>query len=355
MIFDESVLGVYAVSLVEDPAIETMFMKFAKEGLIHPNCQCSIVNGEYILGKNPCEICLEKKANYDKGKTNLSSMLIKMANVEKRILVSPVLIPNQLIKRYNEKIGEFFVKIDEENILKVQQNFFKQGYQKNSTIEHNNKNIDGVFFFESWIIEDPNNDKANALGFKDLPKGTLMMSMKVENDSIWEDYIKTGKVKGFSIDSFFKLEENIKINNSKMEFNKEIIKDMVKDLLLELKMAEVGTNAEMEMPEEEPSVEIELEAADQPTDNLSIDPITPDTKTSVDYEQKISEKDAEINILKQKLADLEAKLVESDRKMVSLSKLPATDGIKDLPLSQQPEPTTKFGRILQGIQSVKNN
>ena len=60
--------------------------------------------------------------------------------------------------------------------------------------------LEGVYFFESWIVTDSKNDKANALGF-DVPVGTWMMSMKVENQTIWNEYVKTGKITGFSIDS----------------------------------------------------------------------------------------------------------------------------------------------------------
>jgi len=37
----------------------------------------------------------------------------------------------------------------------------------------------------------------------DVPVGTWMGSVKVDNDDIWNDYVKTGKVKGFSIEGYF--------------------------------------------------------------------------------------------------------------------------------------------------------
>jgi hypothetical protein len=61
------------------------------------------------------------------------------------------------------------------------------------------------------------NDKANELGF-DVPVGTWMLSMKVDNDTIWNDFIKTGKVKGFSIDS--KSSKNTKKKKRKDELFK---------------------------------------------------------------------------------------------------------------------------------------
>ena len=37
----------------------------------------------------------------------------------------------------------------------------------------------------------------------DLPEGTWMGAIKVNNDVIWDDYVKTGQVKGFSIEGYF--------------------------------------------------------------------------------------------------------------------------------------------------------
>ena len=78
-------------------------------------------------------------------------------------------------------------------------------------------------------MEDGNNDKANALGFKDLPKGTWMVSMKL-SDELWKEYIETGKAQGFSIDSFLDLKKvsmsiiNKTNKKEKMSLLKRLIK-----------------------------------------------------------------------------------------------------------------------------------
>jgi hypothetical protein len=54
---------------------------------------------------------------------------------------------------------------------------------------------------ESWLIEDEKMDKSQLYGFN-LPKGTWMISMKVDNDEVWQD-VKDGKIKGFSIEGYF--------------------------------------------------------------------------------------------------------------------------------------------------------
>jgi hypothetical protein len=73
--------------------------------------------------------------------------------------------------------------------------------QNNATLEHEKKMLDGMSVVESWIIEDEKQDKSAKYGFN-LPKGTWMISMKVNNDEIWNK-VKAGEVKGFSIEGYF--------------------------------------------------------------------------------------------------------------------------------------------------------
>ena len=68
---------------------------------------------------------------------------------------------------------------------------------------------------ESWIVEDKVHDKSVKYGM-DLPLGSWVGSVKVNNDKIWNEFVKTGKVKGFSIEGYFA---------DKMERPNESIKD----------------------------------------------------------------------------------------------------------------------------------
>lgn len=183
VIFSEEKEGVFAISLVENPAIEIDFIALSKENII------------------------------------------KLAEVseEKRLLISPVLIPNQPIYRKDENGNEFNIIFPEETILKAQQNFYKQGYQRNSNIEHNNKlTLNDVTFVESWIKEDDTHDKSLKYGF-DLPNGTWFAVMKVENDETWQK-VKSGEVKGFSIEGNFDLEKiNLSNNMSFKEQFREVL------------------------------------------------------------------------------------------------------------------------------------
>ena len=63
------------------------------------------------------------------------------------------------------------------------------------------------YVFESWIVEDPKTDKANTVYGYDVPKGTWMVKMKVEDKETWKR-IKNGELKGFSVEgSFSDMEE----------------------------------------------------------------------------------------------------------------------------------------------------
>jgi len=108
----------------------------------------------------------------------------------------------------------------------------------NSTIEHQEENkIEGVTFVESWIVADPKKDKSNVYGLS-YPKGSWIATMKVDSDEIWEDYVKTGKVKGFSIDGMLSLKEVNTKSNINMSEIKEALTTFKDELLVALSLKE---------------------------------------------------------------------------------------------------------------------
>ena len=121
-------------------------------------------------------------------------------NEEKRILMGAALVPNKPIYRKNGE-DEFYVYFTKETIRRASEMFFQNGNQNNSTLEHE-VDLKGLSVVESWIIEDEEYDKSKKYGLE-LPVGTWMVSMKVENQEIWDKFVKTGKVKGFSIEGYF--------------------------------------------------------------------------------------------------------------------------------------------------------
>ncbi|MEN8717734.1 MAG: XkdF-like putative serine protease domain-containing protein [Sulfurovum sp.] len=156
---EEQEIGIEAISVVESPAIEEDFIA-------------------------------------------LKSQEFKLAEVdkEKRILMGALLIPNKPIYRRNGE-DEYYIYFSKDTVLKASQMYLTQGKQNNATLEHQYQ-INGLSLVESWIVEDKVHDKSVKYGM-DLPLGTWVGSVKVNNDNIWNEFVKSGKVKGFSIEGYF--------------------------------------------------------------------------------------------------------------------------------------------------------
>ena len=146
----------------------------------------------------------------------LKSQEVKLAEVssEKRILMGALLVPNKPIYR---KTGddEYYIYFSKKTIEKASQLYLMNGNQNNATLEHQHS-LNGLTIVESWLVEDEVHDKSRKYGL-DVPIGTWMGSVKVNNDEVWEEFVKTGKVKGFSIEGYFA---------DKAERPKEPINDM---------------------------------------------------------------------------------------------------------------------------------
>lgn len=119
---------------------------------------------------------------------------------EKRILMGAALIPNKNIYRRNGE-DEYYIFFSDATVKKASELFLMNSNQNNATLEHQKK-VNDLSVVESWIVEDTEMDKSKKYGLN-APVGTWMVSMKVNNDTIWNDFVKTGKVKGFSIEGYF--------------------------------------------------------------------------------------------------------------------------------------------------------
>jgi hypothetical protein len=190
-------MGVYAVSVVDEPAIEENFIA---------------LNKQYM-----------ELATIDK---------------EKKLLMGPALIPNKQIFRKNDKHGEFYIYFSEDTVRKASEMFFINNKQHNATIDHA-REIDGMTVVESWIVDNPEKDKSTAYGFN-LPKGTWMISMKVDNPDVWKK-VKDGDIKGFSIEGYFadKYEMSLK---RVVDEEKEYLIEQIKKVLRGEELAEDSYN-----------------------------------------------------------------------------------------------------------------
>lgn len=162
LLLDEESLqaGIQAISVVESPAIEEDFVALKDE---QPKIE------------------------------------LKTIDKEKRILMGAALIPNKPIYRRSGE-DEYYIYFSQDTVRKASELFFINGNQNKATLEHQ-MDVQGTSVVESWIIEGEQ-DKSRLYGM-DLPVGTWMVSMKILNDELWEGYVKSGKVKGFSIEGYF--------------------------------------------------------------------------------------------------------------------------------------------------------
>ena len=119
---------------------------------------------------------------------------------EKRIVTGPAMIPNKMIPRQGPN-GVYSVFFSEETIRKIAEKFMRNKYTDKTNLEHTPINLSDVYVIESWIIDNPESDKSTKFGYN-LPEGTWMVSMKVDNDKVWNS-VKQGNIKGFSVEGYF--------------------------------------------------------------------------------------------------------------------------------------------------------
>ena len=198
----DEVSGIEAISVVENPAIEENFI--------------ALKNQEFKL------------AEVDK---------------EKRILMGAALIPNRPIYRQNGE-QEYYIYFSQATVRKASELFFINGNQSNSTLEHQLE-LKGLTAVESWIVESEQ-DKSRMYDLN-VPMGTWMVSMKVNNDDVWKK-VKNKEIKGFSIEGYFadKLERpNEPVKQSKMS-KEEVAEAKIEELkqLLSTEKVDLASDAD---------------------------------------------------------------------------------------------------------------
>lgn len=156
--------------------------------------------------------------NNDKTKYTLA----KIEDEDKRIITGPAMTPDKLIYRIDFFTGEeYYVYFKKDTIRELAYDYLMKDRLDRTTIDHAS-DVENVKVIESWVVENPENDKSSELGYK-VPKGTWMVSMKVNDDDTWNK-IKNGNIKGFSIEGWF----SEKVIKNKAEFStQEAIKHIV--------------------------------------------------------------------------------------------------------------------------------
>ena len=201
---DDEMTGIEAISVVENPAIEEDFIA-------------------------------------------LKSEEIKLAEVnkEKRILMGALLVPNKPIYRRKGE-EEYYIYFSRETVERASQLYLMNGNQSKATLEHQHT-INGLTLVESWLVEDEVHDKSRKYGLS-VPVGTWMGAVKVNNDQIWNDFVKTGKVKGFSIEGYFadKMERPKEPINDFDEEEAEEMLSVIRSIVKEDKRLKDGKRRELE-------------------------------------------------------------------------------------------------------------
>ena len=194
LLIDENDLllsGVHALSIVENPAIQSDFIALGDQ----------------------------------------KPILLAEVNKDKQILMGAALIPDKPIYR-KDGDEEYYVYFSKETIAKTAEAFFRNNNQNNATLEHAEV-LDNMTVFESWIVEDPEFDKSKKYGLE-VPEGTWMVSMKVDDKDVWDNYVKDNKVFGFSIEG--KFANVLRKESSDMDFSDQVLDktlDMIREFVKE--------------------------------------------------------------------------------------------------------------------------
>lgn len=293
----------YAISLVEEPAIEETLVALSEQ----------------------------------------KEIKVQMANEEKHMVYSAVLVPDKPIYRRNDEGEEFYVEFTKESIEKMSQQFLKEYKQNEITLDHETMASD-ITVVESWIKSDLYKDKSVALGLNEnLPVGTWFAGMKVNQIDVW-DRIKSGELKGFSVESLIRLEEFGKQKENNMvidETNEMGFWNKMKEVLAEAfgkKEEEVqpepntieSTNIDLEeqTPPAEPVVETPQEAP-KPEEPAPVqeepkqEPVEPENKPQEAPKAQDNHLEELVNSLKEEIAALKEMNTGLQDKIKDLGKQPS--------------------------------
>lgn len=300
-----STSDIYAVSLVEDEAVESGFIALSKQ-------------------KQPMDF--------------------KIQNEEKRMLYGVALRSDFPIYRcYGDE--EFYLTFDANAIERLVNKFMSNYGQKSFTIDHMEP-AEGIVITESWLVKDTENDKSNALGLENVSEGSWIIGCKINNDEIWQS-IKEGRWHGFSIESWIDMEEieefkkiNKKIKNKmavkKNKFDemmdqiKKIISDAVEnaegqDTEVKEDVVDEAANAVDEVINQQEDTEVVDAAEEQkPTEEVAnevIDTVEQQAETEQDAAENLQQV---VDQLQEEIDTLKAENEQLKKKNQKMSKKPST-------------------------------
>lgn len=179
---DEYFTGIYTISLVDMPAVDSDFVAFGK-----PN-----------------------------------EVKMRVENEEKRIITGVVMRCDYPIYR-NDGGYEYYVTFDADTIKQITQKWFKTGLNTNVNIMHTCEYVSGVDMQQAFIKDTEKG--LNPVGFEDIADGSLFVTYKVNNDEVWQA-IKKGEFKGFSLEGY--------LNYDKVESDEDKLIDEISEIIKQI-------------------------------------------------------------------------------------------------------------------------
>lgn len=226
---------------------------------------------------------------------------LQFSDDEQQIIYSVAMRPNMLIPRKDINGEPAMVFYSENTVSDLQQNFFKNNSHNGATINHDKNVRNDIYAFESWIVTNPEKDKATEMGLE-VQKGDWVLGQKVDNPEVWQK-IKNKELMGFSIEAYL---EPVLIKNE-IEMTQEELEAGIKKVLMEIEQ-----------------------------EKNEITPPSEPTPPSMDWEKKVADLEAENNDLKAKLKDYEEKETTMSAEIIEM-KAEIEKGVKPVAMQKKYE------------------
>lgn len=154
--------GMFCISLVDDPAVESNFLAFSNDKDVKP-------------------------------------IAFSINNEEQRIVTGLVMAANRPILRvYGDFV--YYIMYDKDTINAMTERFLAAGFANNVDTMHNFELEDGIYLRELYIKDSERGIIPK--GFEDVEDGSLFATYHIVNDEVWSK-VKSGEFKGFSLAGVF--------------------------------------------------------------------------------------------------------------------------------------------------------
>lgn len=221
-----------------------------------------------------------------KGMAFGSEKRLMFADDVKYRITAPAMIPMDIYRK-SDGDGEYYVQFTEEVIEQIHTKFMADLRNRDIfNLEHDTEKKVPAYILETWIVDNPKQDKAYSTFGIEVPKGTLMVTAQVTDADYFAELVANDQV-GFSIEGFLglKLSEQIKLNTMKLPDGEHLIEDkiyVVKDgEVVEIKEVE-KTPTEDVVEEEMATEEVAMEETTVEEDTTTEESTTTEEAMAID-------------------------------------------------------------------------